>query len=198
MTVRLSDNPIELFTEWYKEAQNIGLMEPSSVCLATVDADGSPSVRIVLLKAFDESGFVFYTNLKSRKGRDISSNNSVAMCFYWMPLKRQVRVEGIARLVSDEIADQYFQSRDRESKLGAWASIQSRTLEQSNDLKVRLDHYNLKFESMDVPRPDFWSGYIVEPYTIEFWQAGEHRLHNRRIYKRSKAEIEWVIEELYP
>jgi len=196
--LEFSTKPLQVFAHWFEEAQTCGLLEPTSVSLATVNSDGKPSVRIVLLKKFDESGFVFYTNLKSHKGNDIAINPNVALCFHWMPLQKQVRVEGVATQVIDEEADIYFASRDRDSQIGAWASIQSQTLEKKKELEDRFKFYNEKFQMKDIPRPNFWSGYLVRPEVIEFWEAGAHRLHSREVYRRLEVGSDWYVENLYP
>lgn len=196
--LEFSTKPLQVFAHWFEEAQTCGLLEPTSVSLATVNSDGKPSVRIVLLKKFDESGFVFYTNLKSHKGNDIAINPNVALCFHWMPLQKQVRVEGVATQVIDEEADRYFASRDRDSQIGAWASIQSQTLEKKKELEDRFKFYNEKFQMKDIPRPNFWSGYLVRPEVIEFWEAGAHRLHSREVYRRLEVGSDWYVENLYP
>lgn len=170
--------------------------EPNAMSLATVGADGRPSNRMVLLKAFDERGFVFYTNHAGRKGRELLANPSCAICFHWPPLDSQIRIEGRAEKVSDAEADAYFATRARPSQLGAWASEQSRTIGQSGDLQRRLAGFEARFEGTSVPRPPHWSGFRVIPDVIEFWQAGGGRLHDRTIYRRDRDG--WKVESLYP
>lgn len=164
--------------------------------LATVDSKGQPSARIVLLKAFDERGFVFYTNLDSRKSREMKQNSKAALCFYWMPLERQVRIEGKVEPVSAAEADAYFATRPRESRIGAWSSKQSSPLDSRDTLVRAVAETTKKFEGQDVPRPEFWSGWRVIPETIEFWQQGESRLHDREVYTRTGGG--WTVNRLYP
>jgi len=170
--------------------------EPNAMSLATVENGKQPSVRIVLLKAFDERGFVFYTNFEGRKGRQLLAQPRAALCFFWPPLDTQVRVEGSVTKVSDEEADDYFASRARLSQIGAWASKQSRPLEAPSALDQRVAEYEKKFEGKPVPRPAFWSGFRVAPERIEFWKGKPNRLHERHLYTR-KADG-WRIETLYP
>lgn len=177
-------DPFEKFRAWYDEAQGCGLTEPTHVLLATADAEGFPSARVVLLKGFDRRGFVFYTNLQSRKGRELAENPRAALCFYWGPLARQVRVRGRVEPVGDDEADAYFASRPRESQLGAWASSQSDTLASRDVLMSRLDAVRREYEGKPVPRPPHWSGTRVVPDEIEFWQGMESRLHQRDLYRR--------------
>ncbi|MDB2415486.1 pyridoxamine 5'-phosphate oxidase [Rickettsiales bacterium] len=192
------DDPLAVFTQWYKEAQKCSKIgDASAVNLATSTKDGKPSNRMVLLKSYDEQGFVFYTNLNSRKGCEIQNNPRVSMCFYWEGLDRQVRIEGEAVKVSDQEADDYFNSRPIKSRIGAWASKQSQTLLSSTELMKRVAKYTLKIsKDSDLKRPEFWSGYRVVPNSIEFWKHGEYRLHNRVIYKRKNDE--WEVGLLYP
>ncbi len=164
--------------------------------LATATSDGKPSARVVLLKEYNEDGFVFYTNLESRKARELKSNPYAALCFYWEPLHYQVRVEGPVELVSNEEADRYFATRPRGSQLGAWASNQSAPLKDRETLLQRFKHYEEKFRSQPVPRPPFWSGYRVIPQRMEFWKREENRLHERVLYVRSGKV--WERSLLYP
>jgi pyridoxamine 5'-phosphate oxidase len=172
------------------------LPEPTAFALGTVDASGRPSVRIVLLKHVDERGFVFYTNYESRKGRELLATKRAALCFHWQPLEEQVRVEGAAEPVSDEEADEYFASRARGSQLGAWASIQSRRMENPGDLDARLAKMEKRFAGGAVPRPPHWSGFRVVPDVMEFWKNMPSRLHVRHVYSRRGDA--WEIERLYP
>ena len=191
--------PFERFVELLSAARAVGaaiLPEPTAFALGTVGADGQPSVRIVLLKAVDERGFVFYTNYESRKGRELLEDPLAAMCFHWQPLERQVRVEGRASPVSAAEADEYFASRARGSQLGAWASLQSQVMETPDMLDVRVREMERRFEGGDVPRPPHWSGFRVVPHRIEFWHSMPSRLHERRVYIREPEG--WRVETLYP
>lgn len=164
--------------------------------LATVHHDYQPSVRIVLLKGFDERGFVFYTNCGGRKGRELLANAKGALCFYWAPLGVQVRIEGAVSRVTDEEADSYFATRERQSQIGAWASKQSEPIEKEGDLEERVKKYEAEFEGRDVPRPPFWSGFRVSPDRIEFWENRPNRLHERQLYVRDG--LRWKMQLLYP
>jgi pyridoxamine 5'-phosphate oxidase len=198
-TVRSLHDPIALFQKLLAEAQELPrerLPEPTALALATSNQEGQPSVRMVLLKHADEHGFVFYTNLESRKSRDLSFNRRAAMCFHWAPLERQVRVEGHVAPVSVAEADEYFASRERMSQVGAWASRQSRTMEAPGDLDARVTEYDEKFKGQKVPRPPFWSGFRLTPETIEFWHGKPSRLHERQLYLRDGSG--WRVQRLYP
>jgi pyridoxamine 5'-phosphate oxidase len=192
-------DPIERFREVYARAEKIDraiIREPNAMSLGTVEAGGQPTVRIVLLKSFDERGFVFYTNYDGRKGRHLLADPKAALCFYWQPIDIQVRVEGAVTKVSEEEADAYFASRNRLSQIGAWASRQSEPLESASALNDRVAKYEKEFAGRDVPRPDFWSGFRVAPERIEFWRGRPNRLHERHLY--TKAGKGWKIETLYP
>ena len=191
-----SDDPIEQFKAWLAEAAEAEPINPNAMTLATADADGRPSARMVLLKDVDEEGFVFYTNLGSRKAEDLSANPYAALCFYWKTLAKQVRVEGAIEAVSDAEADAYFASRAKLSQLGAWASKQSQPLEGRMALEKRVAKYTAKFNVGAVPRPDFWSGYRLRPVRIELWKEEAFRLHDRTVYFRDGDG--WRIEKLYP
>lgn len=191
--------PFERFVELLSAARDVGaerLPEPTAFALGTVGEGGQPSVRIVLLKAVDDRGFVFYTNYESRKGRELLAHPRAAMCFHWQPLERQVRVEGDATTVSAEDADAYFASRARGSQLGAWASFQSQVMESPDLLDARVRVMERRFEGGPVPRPPHWSGFRIVPKRIEFWHSMPSRLHERRVYIREPDG--WRVEILYP
>ena len=189
-------NPIEQFRGWFGEALAADLHEPNAMTLATATPEGRPSARVVLLKGFDERGFVFYTNYEGRKSRELEANPRAALVFYWGELERQVRVEGRASRVPDRESDAYFEVRPRGSQLGAWASEQSRPVRDRGALERRLRELEGEYGGREVPRPAFWGGYRVEPETMEFWQGRENRLHDRLKYRRSEGG--WKIERLQP
>ncbi len=196
MTKNVLD-PIAQFSEWLGAAKaRTDIAEPTAMALATVGADGQPSLRMVLLKGHDERGFVFYTNLNSHKCRDLAANPKVALCFHWMPMQKQVRIEGVAQPVSEAEADEYFASRPRDSQLGAWASAQSTPLPYTGALVAGIAEYAAKFLGRDVPRPPHWSGFRIVPTSIEFWQQGNFRLHDRKLYTREGQG--WTMTALYP
>ena len=192
----MSINPIARFSDWLHEAEASEPNDPNAVALATVNAAGQPAVRMVLLKGLSDAGFVFYTNQQSRKADDLAANACAALLFHWKTLRRQVRVEGAVTPVSDAEADAYFATRGRISKLGAWASDQSRPLPDRATLEAKLADVTARFEGGDVPRPPHWSGYRVAPSAIEFWWDGEHRLHNRELFVRSGER--WTTSLMYP
>ncbi|MGE4527104.1 MAG: pyridoxamine 5'-phosphate oxidase [Rhodospirillaceae bacterium] len=196
MTLSPWSEPFDLFAAWMKEAAAKEINDPEAMNLATVDAEGRPSSRMVLLKAVDARGFVFYTNLESRKGCDIAANRHVALCFHWKSLRRQVRVEGPVEPVTAEEADAYFASRARGSQIGAWASQQSRPLEGRFALERRVAEFTAKFGLGKVPRPPHWSGFRVLPQRIEFWKDKPFRLHDRSIYMREGEA--WATEKQFP
>jgi pyridoxamine 5'-phosphate oxidase len=191
-----ASDPIEQFRSWFDGALAADLHEPNAMTLATATPDGRPSARVVLLKGFDERGFVFYTSYEGRKGRELETNPNCALVLYWGELERQVRVEGRASRVSEEESDEYFGSRPRGSQLGAWASEQSRPVEGRAVLEERLQELEVEYEGREVLRPPFWGGYRVEPEIIEFWQGRENRLHDRLVYRRSGSS--WRRERLQP
>jgi len=190
-------NPIEQFRTWFDEALAANLHEPNAMTLATSTPHGRPSVRVVLLKGFDERGFVFYTNYEGRKGEELEANPYCALLFYWGELERQVRVEGRVWRLPDEESDAYFAGRPRGSQLGAWASEQSRPVKDRGALEERLRKLEAEYEGREVPRPTFCGGYRVEPEVIEFWQGRENRLHDRLRYRRS-GNGGWRRERLQP
>jgi len=196
MPISATKNPLDLFQQWLDTAKNSDLGEPTAVALATTDGRGQPSARMVLLKGADDRGFVFYTNLESRKGGELRANPGAALCFHWQPLGRQIRVEGAAHQVPDEEADAYFASRHKDSQIGAWASKQSRPLESRFALEKQIAKHALKFNIGKVPRPPYWSGFRLVPTRIEFWQHGIARLHDRLVYER--VENGWQTTTLYP
>jgi len=189
-------DPHQLFEEWFALAAASEPNDPNAVALATADAGGRPSVRMVLLKGHDERGFVFYTNRDSRKGGDLDANPQAALLFHWKSLRRQVRVEGPVSCVAPQEADAYFATRSRDSRLGAWASDQSRPLDCRETFEARYEEMRRRFAGTDVPRPPRWSGFRVAPERIEFWTARAHRLHERRLFTRI-GDI-WSEGLLYP
>ena len=196
MSIIPTADPLDLFNTWFAEAQKSEPNEANAMALATVDAEGRPSVRMVLLKGADARGFVFYTNYESRKGQELLATKRAALCFHWKSLKRQIRIEGPAATVGDDEADAYFASRDRGSQIGAWASLQSRPLEGKLQLMGRVAKFAAQFGVSAVPRPPHWSGFRIVPERIEFWRDAKFRLHDRLVYERDGAG--WKTETLYP
>jgi pyridoxamine 5'-phosphate oxidase len=192
------EEPFSLFAEWLKDAEASEPNDANAMALATVDEEGLPNVRMVLLKGFDERGFVFYTNFDSQKGQEILGTMKAALCFHWKSLRRQVRVRGPIEQVSDAEADVYFASRPRDSRIGAWASQQSRPLEGRFALETAVASYALKYAIGEVPRPAYWSGFRVKPVSIEFWHDRPFRLHDRVIFRRAAGETKWIRSRLYP
>ena len=192
----MASDPHKLFEEWFAEARLAEPNDPNAMALATADAAGRPSVRMVLLKGHDERGFVFYTNLDSRKGGELAANPQAALLFHWKSLRRQVRIEGSVEAVEEAEADAYFATRSRDSQLGAWASDQSRPLDRRETFEARYQQMLARFEGGDVPRPPRWSGFRVAPERVEFWSDRAHRLHERRLF--TKADGGWREGLLYP
>lgn len=192
----LPDEPVELFARWYARARAIERTSPDAMALATADADGRPSARMVLLKGFDQEGFRFFTNYESRKGRELQDNPFAALVFFWHECSRQVRIEGrCERLPADE-SDAYFASRPAGSRIGAIASNQSRVLKDRQELERAVEALQSRFGDGPVPRPEYWGGFLLRPEVLEFWQSGPNRLHDRFRYTREKAG--WKIERLAP
>lgn len=196
MSITPTSDPLELFQSWFAEARKSEPAEANAMSLATVDAAGRPSLRMVLLKGADARGFVFYTNFESRKGVELLATKRAALCFHWKSLKRQVRIEGTAAPVAGAEADAYFATRDRGSQLGAWASLQSRPLGGKLELVGRVAKFTAQFGVGAVPRPPHWSGFCIAPERLEFWQDARFRLHDRLIYQRVGEG--WRAETLYP
>jgi pyridoxamine 5'-phosphate oxidase len=192
------NEPFRLFAEWLKDAEGSEINDPNALALATVDSDGLPNVRMVLLKGFDERGFVFYTNFESRKGEEILGQKKAAMCFHWKSLRRQVRLRGEVEVVSDEEADAYYKTRPIGSRIGAWASKQSRTLESRFALEKAVAEYTARYAIGTIPRPPHWSGFRIEPVSIEFWHDRPFRLHDRVEFRRGAVTGGWDKVRMYP
>ena len=190
-------DPIEQFGRWFREAQDAAVPEPNAMTLATVDAQGAPSARVVLLKGLDEGGFAFYTNYLSRKGRELAANPRAALCFYWHALERQVRVEGMVERVSRAVSETYFHSRPIASQIGAWVSEQSAAITSRQELERREAELRARFGGGPVPIPEHWGGYRVVPHAIEFWQGRPSRLHDRLQYTRG-GDGAWTLRRLAP
>jgi len=193
----MMQDPFSWFDRWYGEARQSEINDSNAMALATADAQGRPSVRMVLLKGHGPDGFVFYTNFEGRKAGDLLANSHAALLFHWKSLRRQIRIEGAVDRVDDATADAYFATRSRDSQLGAWASDQSRPLESRDVFMARYEAMAQQFEGQDVPRPPHWSGFRLVPERIEFWQDREHRLHERWLFTRN-ASGGWESGMLYP
>jgi len=191
-------DPIALFVTWMDDARDSEINDPNAMALATVDGEGMPNVRMVLLKDADDAGFVFYTNTESTKGEELASQPKAALCFHWKSLRRQVRVRGPVEPVSAEEADTYFGSRAYGSRIGAWASHQSRPLGSRFALEKAVAKYTAKYPTGNVPRPPHWSGYRLVPLEIEFWRNRRFRLHDRFVFLRESAQTDWTRKQLYP
>ncbi len=192
----INKNPFKQFEIWFEEAKKIGLKDPNAMNVASATKSGIPSSRMVLLKAYSEEGFIFYTNYTSRKSGEILDNPIVALNFFWDALERQIRIEGEIKKVEKEVSDAYFNSRSRLSQLGAHASNQSQIIENYEDLTDKLNSFEEKYKDKDIPRPDHWGGFIVIPSSIEFWQGHDGRLHDR--LKFEKENDNWVMKRLSP
>ena len=193
-----SADPFTLFREWLADARRTEINDPTAMTLATIGLDGAPDARIVLLKGQDERGFVFYTNYESRKGEELSADPRATLVFHWKSLQRQIRIEGLVERVTPEEADGYFVSRPRLSKIGAWASDQSRPLAERRELERRLAEAEARFPTDDVPRPPHWSGFRVLPSRFEFWREMPYRLHDRLIFTRNGDQSGWSTDRLFP
>ncbi len=191
-------DPFQRFATWYAEAVKAIPKDPNSMVLSTVGEAGRPSARVVLLKGFDTRGFVFYTNLESRKGRELASHPAASLTFHFSPLGRQVRVEGYVEMVTPEEADAYFATRPRGSQVGAWASTQSAPLPSRETLLARVAEVEATYKGKPIPRPAYWSGYRLVPDRIEFWMGRENRLHEREVFERAAPNSPWTVQHLYP
>ena len=190
-------NPVHQFKKWFDEAIHSEVIEPNAMVLSTVSSDQLPSSRVVLLKDIVAEGLVFFTNYESRKGKEMEENPFVALLFFWRELERQVRIEGRIQKVSDEESDEYFSERPRESQVGAWSSPQSTVIDSREFLQEKIQKYNEQFGAEEIPRPGYWGGYIVEPYSMEFWQGRPGRLHDRLQYTLAENN-HWIIRRLAP
>ena len=194
----LVDDPFALFEEWSAAAAASEPNDPNAMAVSSVDADGMPDVRMVLLKGADRRGFVFYTNFESAKGREIGTSMKAAALFHWKSLRRQIRIRGSVEVVSEAEADGYYASRARQSRLGAWASRQSRPLESRTVLEGAVADYDAKFPGEEIPRPPQWSGFRIRPLQVEFWADGPYRLHDRVLFARQRLDDGWSRNRLYP
>jgi pyridoxamine 5'-phosphate oxidase len=193
--IDFTQNPFELFNNWYNLACETEINDPNAMTISTI-LNNKPSSRIVLLKFQNEEGFIFYTNSNSKKGKSISENNNIALNFHWKSQNRQIRIEGQAKIVSAEDADAYFMTRPRGSKIGAWSSNQSEELTARSELIDNIKKFETKYEDQDIPRPPHWNGYLVKPQLIEFWQEMPFRIHDRVVY--TLLNKKWEIKKLYP
>lgn len=196
MTEAPFSDPFERFQSWFEEAKQKEINDPNAMTVASVDASGRPSLRMVLLKGYDERGFVFFTNFESRKGRELLANPQAALLFHWKSLRRQIRIEGSASPVSEAEADEYYHSRPRQSQIGAWASQQSRPLESRFALEKAVAKYAAKHPVGEIPRPPYWSGFRIVPDYFEFWEDKPFRLHDRLVFQRAGGN--WRTEKLFP
>ncbi|TMM46044.1 pyridoxamine 5'-phosphate oxidase [Colwellia ponticola] len=188
--------PAQLFELWFDDAKKAGILLPEAMSVSSCNSDGQPSSRMVLLKDYDNDGFVFFTNYTSRKSQELSENNKVALLFHWNVLQRQIRIEGTVEKVSVQESADYFHSRDRGSQVGAWASKQSQKLKYDNELKEQMSHYQEKYSEGEVPHPEFWGGWRIKPHAIEFWQGRANRLHDRLCFEKDGNK--WLNYKLNP
>jgi pyridoxamine 5'-phosphate oxidase len=200
---RSADEPFARFETWFEEATGSEINDPNGFAIATSDADGLPNIRMVLLKGLDEAavedrGFVFYTNLESAKGRELAANPKAALLFHWKSLRRQVRARGIISAVSAAEADAYYATRPRQSRIGAWASDQSRPVDSRATFETNIERISKKYGDGEIPRPPHWSGFRLTPLELEFWQDRPFRLHDRLVYRRDKPVGDWLVTRLYP
>tara|TARA_B100001758_G_C18382714_1_gene598231 strand:+ start:176 stop:814 length:639 start_codon:yes stop_codon:yes gene_type:complete len=193
---KLENNPINQFKLWFNDAKSNKIIEPNAMVLSTISKENTINSRTVLLKDIYKNGFVFYSNYNSRKGKDINNNNNVSAVFLWKKIERQIIIKGYISKISVEDSEKYFNSRPRKSRIAAWASKQSSKLKNSKDLIDSFNFYDKKFKEDKIPLPDFWGGYLIEPYSVEFWQGRSSRMHDRIIYKKLKKK--WDISKLYP
>ena len=194
----ISDNPMELFQQWFFEADaDEQIEEANAMSISTLGLDGFPKTRIVLLKKFTWEGFIFYTNYQSEKGKAIQRNSGVCLNFFWHKLERQIIIKGKAEKIAPNLSDGYFESRPDGSKLGAWASHQSKEIASRQALDAQLKHYEDKFQRLEIPRPEYWGGYIVKPVSMEFWQGRPNRMHDRILYEL-QDDYDWHIKRLQP
>jgi len=193
---QIPESPFTLFNEWFKQAGELGVLEPNAMVLSTVSADNKPSSRVVLLKGIEDAGFIFYTNYESRKGKELEHNPYISILFFWPEAERQIRIEGKVSKISTESSKEYFVSRPRESQLGAWASAQSSIVQGRHSIEESFQQCLAKYEGKDIPLPDFWGGYIIHPSSFEFWQGRPSRLHDRMKY--TKEQDSWLIVRLSP
>ncbi len=191
-------NPMKMFADWLKQAESKEPNDPTAMSLATVDKNGLPNCRMVLMRRYDDTGIVFFTNFESQKGEELLANAKAAACFHWKSIRKSVRFRGFVEQVSDAEADDYFYSRARGSRIGAWASKQSRPLEDRLALEKQVAKYAAKFGVGKVPRPPYWSGFRIKPLSIEFWSDGKFRLHDRLRFDRDSLTSAWTTERLYP
>jgi pyridoxamine 5'-phosphate oxidase len=191
-------DPFKLFTEWFEDAKKSEPNDPNAMALSTVDDEGLPNVRMVLMKDFDDKGFVFYTNFESQKGQEILAAGKAAVVFHWKSLRRQVRVRGLTEQVSEAEADAYFKSRPRDSRIGAWASAQSRPITKPLEFETAIAMNTASFGIADIPRPPHWSGIRIKPLAIEFWHDRPFRLHDRVVFRRENPDGSWSKARLYP